>query len=164
MIHPSADIHPSAVIGEGTNVWQGAAVMADCVIGKGCNIGRNVEIGRGSVIGDGTRIGTNTFLPPNSRIGKNVFLGPSVTCTDDRHPKVPKPGDPPYDARPPKIGHDAAIGAGVVLLPGISIGVGARVAAASVVTKDVPDYCAVRGGPARFFTPPAEWDLLADRR
>jgi UDP-2-acetamido-3-amino-2,3-dideoxy-glucuronate N-acetyltransferase len=159
-IHPKADVDPTAVVGRGSVVWANAGILAGVVIGRDVSIGRGCEIGRGSVIGDGSRIGWNTFLPPNSVVGTHVFLGPNVVCTDDRHPKVNRPWDKPYDARPPVIKDGAAVGAGVLLMPGVVIGVGARVAAGSIVTKDVPNYTAVRGGPARFFDPPKEWDAL----
>lgn len=160
-IHPKADVDPSAVIGDGTVVWANAGILADCVIGQNVSIGRQSELGRGTTVGDGTRIGWNCFFPPNSRIGRNVFVGPGVMCTDDKYPKITRSWDPPYDAQPPVIEDDACIGLGVILMPGIHIGVGARVASGSIVTKDVPNYCCVRGGPARFVAMPKGWDPLA---
>lgn len=47
------------------------------------------------------------------------------------------------------IGHDVWIGHGAVVLPGCSIGIGAVVGAAAVVTKDVEPYAVVVGNPAR---------------
>ncbi|AWN51770.1 hypothetical protein DK412_08785 [Methylobacterium sp. 17Sr1-1] len=49
----------------------------------------------------------------------------------------------------PVIGNDVWIGAGVMMMPGITIGDGAVVAAGSVVTKDVPPYSIVGGSPAK---------------
>jgi phosphonate metabolism protein (transferase hexapeptide repeat family) len=51
------------------------------------------------------------------------------------------------------IGHDAWIGHGAVVMPGIRIGNGAVVGANAVVTKDVPSYSVVAGVPARFLRP-----------
>lgn len=153
-------IESNVQVGKNTKIWHFAVVLQDVRIGADCNIGSGCEIGRGTVIGDNTRIGAHTFLPPNSQIGNNVFIGPNVTCTDDRYPVIPKEGDPPYNALPPVIDDYAAVGAGVTILPGVRIGRGARIAAGSVVTKDVPNYAAVRGVPARFFNAPEEWDPL----
>ncbi|UTD26445.1 chloramphenicol acetyltransferase [Bradyrhizobium sp. WD16] len=73
------------------------------------------------------------------------------------------------------IGHDVWIGHGAVVLPGRQIGTGAVIAAASIVTKDVPAYTIVAGNPARiirrrFSEPIAErltalawWDWNHDR-
>jgi virginiamycin A acetyltransferase len=47
------------------------------------------------------------------------------------------------------IGNDVWIGMGVYLLPGIKIGNGVTIAAGSIVTKDIADYCTVAGIPAR---------------
>lgn len=160
VVHPKADVDPSATIGALTRVWANAGVLQNVVIGAGCSIGRGAEIGRGSRIGDRTRVGWNVFLPPNSDIGQSVFVGPGVIFTDDKHPKVPRPDEKPYVAQPPVVRDHAAIGAGAVIMPGVTIGVGARIAAGAVVTKDVPNYCSVKGAPARFFEPPAAWNPL----
>ena len=48
------------------------------------------------------------------------------------------------------IGHPVWVGAGAVILPGVSIGDGAVVAAGSVVTRDVAPLTIVAGNPARF--------------
>lgn len=156
----TAHIEPSATWGAETRIWHFAVILQEVRIGDHCSIGALTEIGRGTVIGDHSRIGSQVFLPPNSQIGHHVFVGPGVKCTDDRHPKVPEPGDPPYDARPPIIDDYAVIGAGAVLLPGVHIGRGARVAAGSIVTKDVPPRAMVRGLPARFRTAPVEWEFV----
>ena len=47
------------------------------------------------------------------------------------------------------IGHDVWLGYGALVLPGVSVGHGAVIAAASVVTADVPPYAVVAGNPAR---------------
>lgn len=165
IIHPRADVDPSATIGALTRVWANAGILANVVIGAGCSIGRGAEIGRGSKIGKRSRIGWNAFLPPNSVVGEAVFIGPGVVCTDDRHPRVPDLDGAPYDAKPPTIGDGAAIGAGAILLPGVTVGRGARVAAGAIVTKDVPDYGAVKGTPAKEFQTPDAWkDPHADEQ
>ena len=47
------------------------------------------------------------------------------------------------------VGHDVWLGYSALVLPGVTIGHGAVVAAASVVTRDVPPYAIVAGNPAR---------------
>lgn len=156
-IQPGATVDATAIVGDRTKVWAGAGILAGCQIGVDCSIGRNAEIGRGSVIGDGSRIGSGAFLPPNSVVGKRVFIGPNVTCTDDKHPRVPDAFDPPYTAQPPIIEDFASIGAAAVLLPGVRIGKSARVAAGAVVTHDVGEGECVLGVPARPHQMPPEW-------
>lgn len=151
IIHPKADVDPSAQIGSLTKVWANVGILAHVRIGSGCSIGRGTEVGRGTVIKDRARIGWNVFLPPNSFVGERVFIGPGTICCDDKHPRVPEPSDPPYEALPPIIEDDAVIGAGVVLLPGVRIGKRAFVGAGAVVTKNVADGETVAGLPARPF-------------
>ncbi len=142
-IDPSASVDPSAT------VWHYSVVLQDVVIGERVNIGSHCEVGRGSTIGAETRIGSFTFLPPHSKVGQRVFIGPHCMFCDDMHPYVHGPSDAPYEAKPPVIGDGANIGAGCVILPGVTIGTGATIGAGSVVTRDVAPFAHVRGEPAR---------------
>lgn len=149
-------IDGSAILGARSVVWDYARVLADVVIGEDCSIGGGAEIGRGTTIGNRSRISANVFLPSNTRIGREVFLGPGVICTDDRFPKT-LAHDEVYTAEPPTIEDGASVGAGSILLPGVRIGIGARVAAGSLVAHDVPDYGVVLGRPAREYEPSRSW-------
>lgn len=157
MIHSYIDV--SAVIGERTLCWHYSRILAQVVIGEDCSIGGGTEVGRGTKIGNRSRIGANVFLPPNTVIGEDVFVGPGVVCTDDKHPRC---GNSDYIAEPPTIKDGAAIGAGAILLPGVTIGRHARIAAGAIVTKDVPDHAHVLGVPARLREMPEPWSPLAE--
>lgn len=147
-----ADIHPFAVVsldarlGAYVRIWSGAVVGAWCQIGDNCVIGANAYIGTGTVMGSECRIQTGVFLPNRSRLGNRVFIGPNVTATDDKHPKV---NNPDYKAEPPVFQDDCSVGAGAVILPGVIIGKGAMVGAGAVVTRDVEPYSTVVGCPAQ---------------
>ena len=78
-------------------------------------------------------------------IGNNVFIGPNVTFTNDKKPRVS--GD--WTLLDTIIEDDVSIGAGSIILPGIKIGKGSMIGAGSVVTKDVPPNTVVAGNPAR---------------
>ena len=104
------------------------------------------------VIGDYTRIGLhNTIIGPVS-IGSHVNLAQGITVTalnhnfTDPHLLIDEQG---ISTKPVVIADDVWIGANAVILPGVTIGRHAVVAAGAVVTKDVPDYCIVAGVPAR---------------
>jgi UDP-2-acetamido-3-amino-2,3-dideoxy-glucuronate N-acetyltransferase len=152
-------IDNTAEIPESTrmNVWHFAVILAHVRMGENCKVGSGTEIGHGTVVGHDTAIGAHVFLPPNSRIGHHVFLGPGVVCTDDMHPRV---NNPTYNAEPPTIDDYAAVGAGVILCPGVHIGRGARIAAGSVVTRNVSPGAFVKGVPARETAVPADWELV----
>lgn len=59
------------------------------------------------------------------------------------------PYDERFDEKPVKIGRYVWIGARVIILPGVTVGDGAVIAAGSVVTKDVPECAVVGGNPAK---------------
>ena len=89
-------------------------------------------------------------------IGDNCLTGKWITITDNSH------GMTDYDSLhlPPilrpihskghvTIGNNVWIGDKATILPGVTIGDGAVIAANAVVTKDVPEYCVVAGNPAK---------------
>jgi maltose O-acetyltransferase len=123
--------------------------------------GRNINIEKGAYFGDGSQIeiGDNSGIGVNCRacgpikIGNNVMMGPEVIILTISHkydrldiPMLEQGHDLP---EPVIIGGDVWIGTRAIILPGISIGKGAIIGAASVVTKDVPDYAIVCGNPTK---------------
>ena len=103
------------------------------------------------VIGDHTRIGIhNTIIGPVT-IGNHVNLAQGITVTalnhnfDDTTKRIDEQG---IATKPVVISDDVWIGANAVILPGVTIGRHAVVAAGAVVTKDVPDNTIVGGVPA----------------
>ena len=79
-------------------------------------------------------------------VGNNVFIGPNATFTNDIFPKSKKS----LQSYPKTIIEDnASIGAGAVILPGITIGRNAMVGAGAVVTKNVLPNSIVIGNPAK---------------
>ena len=105
------------------------------------------------VIGDHTRIGIhNTIIGPVT-IGNHVNLAQGITVTalnhnfDDTTKRIDEQG---IATKPVVISDDVWIGANAVILPGVTIGRHAVVAAGAIVTKDVPDNTLVGGVPAKF--------------
>jgi acetyltransferase-like isoleucine patch superfamily enzyme len=103
------------------------------------------------VIGDHTRIGLhNTIIGPVT-IGSHVNLAQGITVTALNHnfaetdKRIDEQG---ISTKQVTISDDVWIGANSVILPGVTIGRHAVVAAGAVVTKDVPDNCIVGGVPA----------------
>ena len=123
--------------------------------------GRNINIEKGAYFGDGSQIGIgdNSGIGINCRvcgpvkIGDNVMMGPEVIVLTVSHKydwlDVPMLEQGHKDPEPVTIGDDVWIGTRAIILPGISIGKGAIIGAAAVVTKDVPEYSIVCGNPAK---------------
>lgn len=146
MIHPLSDIQ-SKNIGDGTSIWQYVVILPDAVIGTNCNINAHCFIENDVVIGDNVTLKCGVYLWDGTRIGNNVFVGPNVTFTNDKYPRSKQY---PKEYLNTIIEEGASIGAGSVLLCGITIGVNALIGAGSVVTKDIPANELWLGNPARF--------------
>lgn len=104
------------------------------------------------IIGHDTRIGLhNTVIGPVS-IGSNVNLAQGVVvtalnhCFSDTSLRIDQQG---IETKAIDIADDVWIGANAVILPGVSIGRHAVIAAGAVVTHDVPACSVVAGSPAR---------------
>ena len=105
---------------------------------------RELEFGDQVDVGEFTHIRANGGL----RIGNRVLIAAHVTITTREHPtELPRWGVT-KDA-PVVIEDDVWIGAGAVVLPGVTIGRGAVVAAGAVVTTSVEPFTVVAGVPAR---------------
>lgn len=114
-----------------------------------------VPVGGGKSI----RIGERTFLNSNVRfasrggvtIGRFVQIAANVNFETASHPVAFEPGRTRHSTYAPVVVEDHAwIGSGAIILPGVTIGRGAVVAAGAVVHRDVAPLTVVGGVPARF--------------
>jgi len=131
-------------IGEGTVVHDQVNLYR-CKIGKNCKIDAFVYMEEGVVIGDDCKIRPFVFIPTGVTVEDSVFIGPGVSFTNDKSPRVK--GE--WKLLKTQVKRAAAIGANSVILPGVTIGEEALVGAGSVVTKNVRDRAIVAGNPAR---------------
>ena len=118
----------------------------DC--GKNIHIGKNVFINMGCKFQDQGGI----YLGDGALIGHNVVLATL------NHAKSPKDRSSMLPA-PIRIGKHVWIGSNATVLPGVTIGDGAIVAAGAVVTHDVPENTIVGGVPARVLRHLSEEEL-----
>jgi len=154
-------VHPSALcesdhVGAGTRIWAFAHVMSGAVVGQDCNIGDHAFIESGAVVGDRVTVKNQVMIWEGVTVGEEVFLGPGVIFTNDAHPRSPRM--PEAAARYQRkedwlerteVGRGASIGAGAIIICGVTIGSHAMIAAGALVTKNVADYALVVGQPAR---------------
>ncbi len=95
---------------------------------------------------------TQNFVKDRGKLylGDRVSIGPRVTLVLSSHANASMVRGAIQEKKPEiRIDADAWIGAGVIILPSVTIGEGAIVGAGSVVTKDVPAHTVVSGNPAR---------------
>lgn len=156
-VHPQADISQEAEIGEGSMIWRNAQIREQARLGQHCIVGQNVYLDVAVVIGDNVKIQNNASLYHGLQLEDGVFVGPHVIFTNDRIPRAINPDGTLKSADDWEVGrtrvcYGAAIGAGAVIITGVTIGRWAMVGAGAVVTKDVPDYALVVGNPARILS------------
>jgi acetyltransferase-like isoleucine patch superfamily enzyme len=126
-------------------------VYEPCYIGlnvnvKGrLNVGRFAEIAGTVYLGDCVRVGMGCFICSGVALEDYVFLAPRVTFCHD--PKGFPSGGKGWMRTLVKEG--ARIGAGAIILGGVTIGENAVIGAGAVVTHDVPDGETWTGNPAR---------------
>lgn len=154
MIHPTAEVSPRAQVGEGTRIWHHAQVREGARIGRNCIIGKNVYIDFDVTIGDNVKIQNNASIYHGATVEDGVFIGPHVCLTNDKFPRAINPdgtlkGGADWEVGRIVLRYGSSIGAGAVLVTGVTIGRWAVVGAGAVVTHDVPDHGLVVGNPAR---------------
>lgn len=100
---------------------------------RGVRIHNYTWIGDKVEIGEGSKIQAFAFIPNGVTIGKNVFVGPHVCFTNDKYPKATRFGEYMETI----VEDNVSIGANATILCGITLHKGCKIAAGSVVTKDV---------------------------
>ncbi|MFC1504698.1 acyltransferase [Spirochaetota bacterium] len=109
---------------------------------RGITIGRNVFIDR-SVQIDGA-FPRLVSIEDGVRIAPNVVIMAHFKAGDELREKYY-----PLETKPVKICSGAFIGVSSVILPGVTVGKCAIIAAGSIVSQDVPPYTVAAGNPAR---------------
>ena len=126
--------------------------------GKHCHFGKNVYANFNLTLVDDTHI----------HVGDNVMMAPNVVLATAAHPVLSELREKGYQYNAPvRIGEDCWLGAGVVVLPGVTIGRGSVIGAGSIVTKDIPENVVAFGNPCRVVRTVGERDrefYFRDRR
>lgn len=144
MIHKLADCQ--APIPESTRVWQFCVILPKAQIGENCNICSHCMIENDVRIGNNVTIKNGVQLWDGLTVEDDAFIGANVTFTNDKYPRSKQA----FDLLPITIKCGASIGAGAVVLGGVTIGEHAMIGVGSVVTHDVPAGELWYGNPARF--------------
>jgi UDP-2-acetamido-3-amino-2,3-dideoxy-glucuronate N-acetyltransferase len=156
-----AIVFASARVGAGSIIGDQSFVRERSVIGDGTVIGRGSAVDNDVTIGDRVRIQTSVYITGFSVIEDDVFVGPCAMTTNDD--TMNRHGDD-YRLAGATLRRACRIGGGVVLTPGVTVGVEAFVAAGAVVTADVPERGFVMGVPGRVVRQVSDADLLQNWR
>jgi acetyltransferase-like isoleucine patch superfamily enzyme len=123
----------------------------DLIISRNCVVqGKTGAVS----IGNGTDIGCNTIISSvtgisigdSVLIAGNCYIGGARYITDGIDVPIMEQGV--YSKGPVAVGSHCWLGAGVIILDGVTVGKGCVIGAGSVVTKDLPDYAIAFGLPA----------------
>lgn len=120
-------------------------------------IGNNVYIAKGNKVtfGSGCRINENVYIE-KVNIGNDVLIAPNVSLLSRMHEfsrtDIPMSLQGYREEKTITIDDDVWLGRNVIVMPGVTIGKGAIVAANAVVTKDVGELEIVGGVPASFIS------------
>jgi UDP-2-acetamido-3-amino-2,3-dideoxy-glucuronate N-acetyltransferase len=137
-----------AIIGPATRIGNFVLIRDRVVIGRQCLIGSYVDLEGDLVIGDFVSLQSGCYITRGTLIEDEVFCGPRIVTMNDRKISYRR-SSIPFTRCAPRILRAARIGGGAMLLPGVTIGENALVAAGSVVVKDVRDRAIVAGNPAQ---------------
>lgn len=124
-------------------------------VGDGCYIeppvranfgGHHVHFGKGVYANFNLTLVDDTHI----YVGDYTMIGPNVTIASAGHPIDPELRRQGYQYNiPVRIGSNCWLGAGVIVLPGVTIGDNVVVGAGSVVTRDLPSNVVAVGNPCR---------------
>jgi UDP-2-acetamido-3-amino-2,3-dideoxy-glucuronate N-acetyltransferase len=146
-IDPTAFIHAKAhveasTIGAGCRIYQFASVTRGTVLGERCTVWPFALLD-GSRFGKRCKIASGVAVGAGFMFGDDCFVGPNVTFCNDLWPATHNDG---FDCDLFRrgswtvvVGNQVAIGANAVVLPGVTIGHRAMIAAGAVVSRNVEE-------------------------
>lgn len=142
-------------------------------IGEGCYIepplhsnfgGGHVHFGKNIYANFGLTLVDDTHI----YVGDCTMFGPNVVVATAGHPILPELREQGYQYNMPvRVGRNCWIGAGVIIVPGITIGDNVVIGAGSIVTRDIPDNVVAVGNPCKVLREVNERDrefYFKDRR
>jgi acetyltransferase-like isoleucine patch superfamily enzyme len=126
-------------LGRGVKIWRDVWIddYANLSLGDAVTIGKSVML----ICGGGVAIGDRVMIGHGAKIISGGHQIPSG-------PEAPMRWSGP-ELAPVSIAEDAWVGAGAIILPGVTVGRGAVIAAGAVVSNPVPEHAIVGGVPAR---------------
>lgn len=137
-------VYDDVVTGENLQTGHHALIREYTTIGHDVMVGTHAVIDGHADVGDGVSLQTGAYVPQETKLGDRVFLGPSACLLND-----------PYPVRVedeqlvgPTLEDDVSVGGNATILPGVTVGEQAVVAAGAVVTQDIPPEKLAVGVPA----------------
>ena len=145
LIRSYASVQGGSTFGRRLQIGQYTMIRGGMRVGINFQIGSNCELQGLMQVGDYVRVQSGVHLGKRTSIGEFTWIFPNVLTVNDPMP--------PSDVHEPQIlGPLSIISANSMLMPGVEVGIGAFIAANSVVRRDVAPGSCVFGDPATEFT------------
>jgi acetyltransferase-like isoleucine patch superfamily enzyme len=156
---PPLTLGDVCIVGTGVVLYRGATIDGKVLMADLATVRENVTIGRGTIVGRGVtvenfckvgrycKLESECYITAYSELEDRVFVAPGVITSNDNF--IGRTAERFKHFKGATVRRGARIGAGVVMLPGVTVGEDALVAAGSVVTRDVPPRVIVMGRPAK---------------
>lgn len=135
-------IYLGSKLGNGLKTGHNVVIREKTEAGEGLQIGTSGDIQGNCTIGKFVRMHSNVHVSTGSKIGDFVWLFPGVVLTNDPRP-------PSNNILGTNIEDYAVVAVGVTILPGVTVGRGALIAAGAVLTRDADEESLYSGNPAR---------------
>ena len=156
---PPAQIGAGSLGGTGATIYRGASLGANVLVADQASVRERVTVGAFTIVGRGVviendcqvgrycKLETEAYITAYSVLEDRVFIAPQVTTTNDRF--IGRTEERFQHFKGVTVRRGGRIGAGAVILPGLTVGADALVAAGAVLTKDAPPRMVLLGSPAR---------------
>lgn len=141
-IRSHAVIYTGSAIDSYVQLGHYVSIRENTKIAEGVLVGTRCQIEGDCQIGDFTRLHSEVHVGKGAKIGKCCWLYPKVQFTNDPLP-------PTHVTEPVTVGDLSVICTGTLLMPGVEIGLGAYIGAASVVRENIPPVMFATGNPAK---------------
>jgi UDP-2-acetamido-3-amino-2,3-dideoxy-glucuronate N-acetyltransferase len=161
LVGTAAVIYRGARLGRSVLVADGATVRERVEVGDFTILGRGVVVENDCSVGRYCKLETECYLTAYSLLEDRVFLAPQVTTSNDRF--IGRTAERFKHFKGITVRKGGRVGAGAVVLPGLTIGEDGLLAAGSVLTRDLPPRMIYLGSPAKPLRPVPPEQLLENQ-
>jgi len=156
VIYIGSNISNNVLVADLASIRENTAIAEYTIVGRGVTVENFVKIGKRC------KLESECYITAYSELEDYVFIAPGVVTSNDNYLGRTEERFKYFKGIVVKKG--GRIGANAVILPGITIGSDALIAAGSVVTKDVPPRKIVMGSPARVIRDVPKEQLIEDQK